>query len=142
MALIALDVNATKEFSLAGDDGADRTVFVLGLLDVPLRAKVDDDSMAFSVNRGEGESGPSTIHLNRNARAVDVVRFGLRGWRGLRGADGNEVPFARTQVQVDGVGMRMGVTDDCMSRLQIEWVRELADAITDMNKIGAEDKKK
>lgn len=142
MALIAVDPNAVREYSLEGDEGTEKTVFSIGLLDPALRAHVDDAGMSYSRDRSGDANAPAAIHLHRNSRALDVVRFGLRGWRSFRDGEGKDIPFSRVSVDVPGIGKRQAVSDECMARLAIEWVRELADAITDTNTIGEEQKKK
>lgn len=142
MALIAVDPNAVREYSIEGDEGTEKTVFLLGLLDPALRASVDDAGMSYSKDSSGDAGSPAAIHLHRNTRALDVVRFGLRGWRSFRDAEGADIPFSRVSVDVPGVGKRQAVSDDCMARLDMPWVREIADAITEANTIGEEQKKK
>lgn len=142
MALIAVDPSAVREYSLAGDEGAEKTVFMLGLLDPALRAHLDDAGMSYSRDESGEPGAPAAIHLHRNERANAVVRFGVRGWRSFRDGEGHDIPFVREAVDVPGVGKRQGLTEECLARLAPEWVRELADAISDTNTISEEQKKK
>jgi len=141
MALIAVDLNAVREYSLACDTGDDKTVFLLGLLDAPLRAHVDDSSLSYSLNAAAPKDGPADVKMNMNARAIDVVRFGLRGWKNFKDAQGRDVPFDRVSQAVPGVGNRHVVSDISMRALKTEWIRELAGEITGDNTLADDEKK-
>lgn len=142
MAIIALDVNATREFSLKADQGPDKTVFEIGLLDAPLRAYIEDKVMAFSVNPSGASSDPAAVNLNTNRRDIEVLKFGLRGWRNFRNLQGGDVKFERISESVPGVGNRYVVSGECLRYLDIEWIKEIAKAIIGDNFLTDDDKKK
>jgi len=141
MALIAVDVNAVREYSLKCDDGDDKTVFQIGTLDAPLRAYIEDKGLSYSVNASAPKDAPANVSMNMNARSLEVVRFGLRGWKNFKDAQGREIQFDRVSQAVPGIGNRHVASDSSLRLLKMDWIKELGKEITGDNFIEAEEKK-
>jgi hypothetical protein len=142
MALIAVDVNAVREYSLKADVGDDKTVFQIGLLDAPLRAHIEDKGLSYSVNATSPRDSPADVKMNLNQRALEVVRFGLRGWKNFKDSQGRDVQFDRVSQAVPGLGNRYVVSDVSLRALEMDWIKELAGEISGDNAIDEAEKKK
>ena len=141
MALIAVDVNAVREYSLKCDEGDDKTVFQIGTLDAPLRAHIEDKGTSYAVNASAPKDAPANVSMNMSGRSVEVVRFGLRGWRNFKDSSKKDVAFDRVSQAVPGIGNRNVASDVSLRALKMEWIKELAKEITGDNMIEAEEKK-
>lgn len=136
MALIAIDPEATIDYSLLSDTGPDKTVFKLGTIDAFVRAYLDDTHI--NIRKGD------TVDINDvafNHKLLEIVRFGLKGWTNFKDADGKDVPFVTEDIAVPNVGRRMAVSEDSMKHLSFSWVIELAVKINDHNSLKEADLK-
>jgi len=143
--LVAVDTSATREYTLKSDvrpkaltegEPWQPTVFEIGVLDGILGPMLlDKHTVTARKNRD------STVDMKPGSYMLDIVRFGLRGWKNFADKDGKPVEFIRTQMQVLGVGMRWVADDRCIAKLQSEWMSELSDAILNANQLSEDDVK-
>jgi hypothetical protein len=104
---IALDPKATFEYVLTDDRALpedQRTVFVLRGLTVGEEARVAD-AMIASI------PGQEELAFRSGTHQLTVLRYGLRGWRNFKDANGADIVFETSK------GSPRGVTDDCLDRL-------------------------
>lgn len=125
--VIAIDPSKTFDYVLLCDRAnppEEQTVFQLRVLSARELAEIEDGAIR-SDREGKLEylSGSQTIR---------ILNYGLRGWRNFRDAAGNEVPFRENN------GKPRGENWDC---LLPEWRRELANAITEQNRISETERK-
>ena len=135
--LVAVDVNATREYTLEKDRGENPTVFEIGVLDGILGPYLLDKHTTSTRMRG-GEQG---IEMKAGSYMLDIVRHGLRGWRNFHDAAGKEIEFKRVQVSVAGVGVRWVADERCLAMLESEWLTELANEIKGDNTVTELDEK-
>ena len=110
--MIAVDPNETREFTLPGET---EPVFLIGVIDSILRAYIDDRHM--KINR-EGKT-VGLDHVGLTDKYIDFVRYGLRGWKGVKDKTGKEVEFGVEEISISGVGKRPVVTDETLKRLPL-----------------------
>jgi len=131
MAPIAITPAATWDWQLP-DDRADngaidpqKTVFVLGALTAEQDAKIEDLGAELIV----GDSGVSGGRLNRGTVTLQILRYGLRGWRNFRDPEGNDVAWKSE----GGNPPRCAVS--CLDYLSSEHRAQIANAITERQRV-------
>lgn len=130
MSVIAVNVNEVREYSLLEDNGDNKTIFNLGQFDTFVRSY-----LSAKINKIQTDGG------DINEWSYDVLRFGLKGWKNLKHADGTDVVFSTTKVKVPGTTEKEVVSDECIALLKYEWVEELSLDIYKNNWLSAEQKK-
>jgi hypothetical protein len=146
MGLIATDVNQTVEFSLAEDQGADKTVFLLRSLDLRERAFVSGRSVP-GVNLRKTSSGESADPgVMTPESIVDgtiwAIRLGLKGWRNFLRPDGQAVLVQMETVQVPGIGPREVLTEECVLRnFKKLWAAEICAEILSISELSGDQRK-
>ncbi len=143
MGLIATDVNQTVEFSLASDQGADRTVFTLRSLDMRERAfvtgKLEKGTTIKAVDDKEDpvvERGVMTPESVVDG-TIWAARLGLCGWRNFVTASGSPVEVQTELISIPGVGTRKVLTEDCVLRnFAKDWVDEISGEILGMSRLA------
>jgi len=142
--LVALDIHQTREYTSPRDQGEPKTVFVLGVLDSALAARLNDSTFGWRRN-DKGPEQAADLHINRQMRNREIVRFGLKGWKNLAGADDQLVEFdpkvhRLKSVAVPDVGNREGLSDIALDLLK-PYLSELAAVIEADNIITKEEEK-
>ncbi|MGA9363317.1 MAG: hypothetical protein WBW16_03020 [Bacteroidota bacterium] len=139
MSLIPYDVTQVREYSVEGDSGEDRTIFLIGRLDYALRNRVFDEASMYSVN-DKGADATATVSVRWHQRNANIVKFGLKGWKNFKDAQGKEILFDQVSVAIPDVGNRKGVSDRCLNLIQ-PWLAELAREILKDNRLSVEEEK-
>jgi hypothetical protein len=135
---IAVNILSTREYSLKGDDTG--TVFLIGKIDPFLRAALDSEIGKMAIG-GDGKGVKAETSIDIFQRNLKTVRYGLKGWRKFLDEKGQEVPFEKVTVQVDGAGPREVVAESAINKLRVEWVSELAQEIVRDNYLTGEEEK-
>lgn len=115
------------------------TVWILGTLDLRVRTYIQDETATFEVS-SDKPTDRAGVRLRLGERNVLIVRFGLKGWRNLTDAQGQEVPFAQEAVDLDGKSYPV-VARALLEALPYELIEELATAILRMNTLAEPDRK-
>lgn len=138
MALIAIDITETREYISEYDPEKNNkekaTVFELGVLSYRVESLIKDKYQYFTQ---EKESGDYRLGANINARAKDIVRFGLKGVKNFVDSNGKEVRFDTKSESLGGVNYSV-VTDGFLDKLGAKVVLELSEAILNENKLSEE----
>lgn len=119
------DVPATVEEKI---DMENATVFELSPLDVRTFARIKDSTMQMSQFSG--------VSVNVNAANLETVRHGLKGWRNFVDAEGKDVPFFTEKVPQGSRTLHLP-TDQTLSMLGFELVKELAERIKEITQVSA-----
>jgi hypothetical protein len=138
MAIRALTLSTVKEYQSDLDPakGTDEaTVFVIGAIDAFASTYIADRTLVFS-DSGNGTREISQMKLNEVN--LDMVRFGLKGWRNFRDDSDNDVEF-KTVDRVVLSKKYTVVADECLARMDISLIRELANAIQSINMVTKEE---
>ena len=136
--LIAVDINAIKEYSLEEDTVDEKTIFLLGQLDSMTRAFLDDLYSDVVKN----EEGIDIMKDRTNMKLVDIAKFGLKGWKNFKDSNGVDIPFKVEEKIYPIIGKRTVATDESLNKLQREWKWLIAYEIISINTLTEEDKKK
>lgn len=139
MALKAYSLAQSREIQSTLDSAfgtPEASTFVLGAIDVFVNTAIFDKSLKFSSN-----DGGDVAQVMLNEMNLEMVRFGLKGWRNFKGVDGNDTPFQVSNRTVLGKTYQV-VSDDCLQMLGIELIRELAGEIRKFNSLSKEEAKK
>jgi hypothetical protein len=112
-------------------------VFTLGVLDVFIMGVIYDETS--SISRGDDPTKVGIV-TRLNQANIEAVRFGLRGWRNLKDAQGNDLAFRTVKRSVAGREYAVA-SDECLARLGIRDVRELAQVIKDKSEVGRDEEK-
>lgn len=137
--ITALDINITREYSLLDDKDSPKTIFMLGALDAILASYLIDNAIIYKRPGPDQEPTTDVILLNR-WRQLEIVRFGIKGWKHFSTAAGKEATFATKEFEIPNVGKRQGLTDDSLNYLK-PYIAELALEITRDNTISEEEEK-
>jgi hypothetical protein len=129
-----------KEYVSPNDpDGSDPTTWILGTLDLRARTYIQDETATFEVS-SERPTDKAGVKLRIGERNVLIVRFGLKGWRNLKDAHGQEIPFEQDTVPLDGKSYPV-VARRLIEMLPYELIEELAGAILALNTLMEHDRK-
>jgi|ERR1041384_1108649 hypothetical protein len=138
--LRAIDPGYVWDFSLEPESVADRTVFKLGVVDSILMGAIEDGRVQYKVNNN-GPDAPADTTINVKSRNIDVVRFGLKGWKNFQGNDGKDVVFRTEPILVPTVGVRQGLPDELVKAFDIEWIQKLGAEIRSAHRLSEQEKK-
>jgi hypothetical protein len=93
MALYGINPAETSEFihplDPSKDDPNEATVFILGSLDVQTRMRIADMTQVME----QAADGRARIVNQFGLRDLELVKYGLKGWRNLKVKGGGDVPF-------------------------------------------------
>lgn len=92
MSLKAIDLNEVKDFVMPGDKD-NPTVFKIGALDTSIRSKIEDEATSFSVSPGANSSGEASTQLKIAHKNLQLVRFGLKGFKNFLDAKSKPIQF-------------------------------------------------
>lgn len=124
---IAIDPNKTFEYVLLCDrelPPEEQTIFHLKALSARELAEIQDKAARADMDGNfEFRSGSQTLR---------ILEIGVRGWKNLRDAQGNEIAFRENNGRPRGENWDL---------LLPEWRRELANAITEQNRISGAERK-
>jgi hypothetical protein len=135
MSIIANDINQIRNYSLISDASENKTVFLLGVLDVQTRAFLDDTYSIF-----DSEKNLNDINLHR--KYLEFVRLGLKGWENLCDINLKPIEFKTEEKIYPGLGKRIVVSEDSLNKLRLIHIIEIGIQIVRDNTINSEDKKK
>lgn len=125
MAIISLNPDAVREYSLTEDVGPEKTVFLLGALDaftlnqIALEARVRADQ---SEDEEEKKSKNLTI-------LGLFVMYGLRGWNNFRDGAGKAIAHETEMHEVGVLGPRPVLKRDLLRHFSLMQIAELAGEI-------------
>jgi hypothetical protein len=137
--ITALDISVTREYSLPEDKASPRTIFLLGSLDAVLASYLIDNAIIYKRPGLDQDQTNDVILLNR-WRQLEVVRFGVKGWKHFSTREGKEAPFTTKEFDIANVGKRQGLTDDSLNYLK-PYISQLAFKVTTDNTISEEEEK-
>lgn len=138
MAIKALTLSAVSTIELDLDDAKGTpaaTKFTIGALDAFVTAYVYDRTLTFSDSEATGKA---TAQVKMNEANIEQVRFGLKGWSNFKDAAGNDIQFTMVEKVVLGKKYVV-VSDDAMTMLPIEIIRELSAKIRKINEVTTDE---
>ena len=127
MCPIAIDPNQTWEYVLECDRDLppdQQTAFELKVLTARELAAIQDGATKGNVD--------GSLEFRSGTQTLRILELGVRGWRNFKDAAGTDVPFRENSGKP-----RLENWDV----LRPEWRRELANAITEQNRVTEEERK-
>lgn len=139
MALIGLSPVEEQDYTSHRDpnagDPTQATVFRIGTLDTNTSLRLRDTMTTME----SGNTG-TRIQINRGTYELDIVRYGLRGWRNFKDKNNHDIEFKTVIRQNNGITYNV-VADECINRLPQWLITELANAIVELNSLTKEQEK-
>jgi hypothetical protein len=138
MAIKAFTLSSVKTIESEQDEArgtAEATKFTIGAIDAFVSAYISDRSFTF-VDGATAENAVAQMKIAESN--IDTVRFGLKGWENFKAADGADLPFKTTERVVIGKKYTV-LADDCLAVMELDLIRELANAIKKINEVTKED---
>jgi len=133
--IVAINSESTFDYSLISDTGDNKTIFKLGVIDAFVRAFIDDTHT--SIKKEDGSMDDIAI----SDKYVQFVKFGLRGWDNFKDSNGNEILFQTEEKVFPRIGKRTIVSDNCLAKLDLQWIIELGLQIVIHNKLSESESK-
>ncbi len=139
MSIKGIDIYEERDYVSKFDKDEPKTLAKLGVLDSRIRAELEDESTSFEISSSEpGDRAKTTLGLNR--KAIEVVRFGLRGLENFQDKDGKPVKFDTISLTKYGKNYRV-VAPDILNMLPFEVIMEYAQEILKENKLTEKERK-
>lgn len=139
--IIAINSNESREYTSIHDADENKTIFILGVLDNFVRAKIEDMTTRYSIPNNSEANAQADIQINYNQRNLKLVQYGLKGWKNFKDDKGNDIEFNTTSVNEFGKSYNI-ISDKSLRRLPKNIILELAGQILEDNFITEESKKK
>ncbi len=133
--IIATDISEIQEYSLREDSADNKTIFQLGVIPSNVRAYIDD---THSIYKKETEEIDNS---GLNDKFYQFAKFGLKGWTNFKDKNGKDVEFMTIEQTLPRIGKRIVVSEECLSKLTLDWIVELGVQIIIGNKLMEEEKK-
>jgi len=131
----------TKEVVLDKDpDKSNPTVWTIGTLDLRSRAFIQDETTAFQVSDSDRPKEKADVKLRLSQSKILTVQFGLKGWKNLKDAFGQEIPYEHDTLTLDGKSYEV-VAKALIERFSYELVEQLSEAILKLNTLAEPDRK-
>lgn len=126
MAFVALNLSDTVDFQSSldpnrGKEGA--AIFKIGAIPTRIFAKIKDQGSNFVLD--DKAPGGVNAEFTFNDTATEMVRYGLKGIKGFKDGNGNDLEY-KTQKMKVGNSLVEALHDDLMDVLPLELIRELA----------------
>lgn len=140
--MIPANILDTVDYVSKYDKDADNpTVWELGLLNPVVRAKLQDFTTTYEADPADHTKVKAKVTINLNERMLDLVRFGLRGFRNfLHPQTKKPIEFDTVSVSRFGGNYRV-VSDEVLKFIPFEVIEELAGEISKQNKLTEEETK-
>lgn len=139
---IAIDPDELREYSLKGDDSESPVIYILGVMTPSIKAKLNDTAMNWSVKTNAEPEEKGNVHSHLCIRNVEIVRWGLRGWKGLKDKKGNDVPFPFIATPAPGRHGTLNIASQrALDMMESEDVDELARELVPQTFITAAEEK-
>jgi len=134
-----INVGETIEYTLPGDT-EDPTIFVIGILDSILKAKLTDIGMVYKYNPDAPKDSVAETRLNIGEQDLEFVRFGLKGFKNFKDAKGNDIPFKTIKRKIANTEYDV-VSDDTLRYIPKSAITELAKKIAEENVLSDKERK-
>jgi len=135
MAIKALDIGKTRNFTSKHDTDGDPTIWKIGILSSRDKGAIRDSSTSFTFNKEaaetEGDSDETNIdtRIERSKMNFEAVRRGLKGWDNFVGPDGDDVCFKFRMMDVGGGRKQNVVPNELLDLIPIDVIDELSEQI-------------
>jgi len=137
----AITPGATLEYSLAEDEGPDKTVFILEPLDPIVAAHVKDKLFVYHLNKDKSPEDEASISFNKNELDLLSFRLGVKGWRNFRDDSGKEIGYRTESYGIPSVGPRPLLDRRLLVYFRPSWISEIAAKVQGESFLSEDDRK-
>lgn len=139
--MTGINIHEEKPYiSKLDPDKANPSTYKIGVLSPALSAAIDDQVAVYE-GSSQNPNDPVKVNINNNRRNLLIVKFGLRGIENFADPQTNKsVSFDTTSVSIQGKNYP-SVSDSIMDMLSKELIAELAEVITNANKLSEAERK-
>jgi hypothetical protein len=135
-----INPDRSEEYVLEAERGSpDPTTFVLGALDGRVMAHINDSVTKFEMDGKAKGATPDPV-FRLGTRRWLLVKYGLRGWRGMLDATGQPVAESFDQLPLGGRSYRV-VPDRIIEQMPESAMTELAEQIAQQNELAEAEKR-
>jgi hypothetical protein len=137
-----INLTKTVEYQLTSDPDVgteNATTFVLGALDARVMSVIKDKATAIPVSAFTDATN-AMASLNINQTNLEVVQFGLKGFKNLQNDDGSQVEYKTAHVNLGGKTYLV-CDPKIIEVLRDEDISELASKIMDINTLTEAERK-
>jgi hypothetical protein len=131
MPIVGLSLATTREYQSMYDSAKgtpDATVFMLGTLDSRVMGVIRDKASSTIIHGRNTDDQRVETKLALSEVNADTVRFGVKGWRNLKDAEGNDLAFKTIRQMVGGKVYQV-IPDDLLMLIPNQVIDELASEI-------------
>lgn len=139
MSIKGIDIYEVRDYVSKYDKGKDKTIFKLGVLDARIRAELEDETTSFDFSSDNPDDRARTT-LGLNRRAIEAVRFGLKGMENFQDKDGKPVKFDTVSLAKHGKNYQV-VAPSILDILPFSIITELSGEILKENKLTEKERK-
>ena len=134
-----INVGETVEYVLK-DDKKDPTTWMLGILDSLVKTRLTDLGMVYKYNPDAPADSVAETHMNIAEQDLEFVRYGLKGFKNFKLANGSEVAF-KTEKKTLGNTEYDVVSDVTLKFIPRIVLTELAKKIAEENVLSDAEEK-
>lgn len=134
-----INVGETIKYQLKKDN-EDPTTFIIGVLDSLIKSKLQDLGMVYKYNPEAPKDSVAEARMDIAKQELEFVRFGVKGIENFKDKKGVEIPFKTVKRMVGNTEYQI-VSDETLKYIPLNAIRELAQVISDENKIGEAERK-
>lgn len=129
MAITAVDIDETKDYVLKNDRNSEKpTIWKIGNIDTITLSKIETTEVEWS------SEGVSKFQANIFGRELLYVKYGLKGWENFKNKAGDDIKISFNDVSRCGRIVRE-VVEKSLTQIPAFAIKELAEAIRDLNKL-------
>jgi len=136
----AIDLNEVRDYISKHDTGEPKTVWKLGVLDAHIRAEFEDEISEFEISSQVMKDKATKTQLKINARALKVVRYGIRGFDNFMDETGKPIKFSTETINRHGKSYLV-MDSYTLRKIPFKVIQELAAEISKDNILQEEEAK-
>ena len=134
----AIDLNAVRDYISKHDTEEPKTVWKLGIIDARVRAELEDETTEFEFSSNRPNDKAKT-QLKTNARALEIVRYGVKGFENFMDEAGKPVKFGTETINRHGKPYLV-MDSYILIKIPFKIIQELATEISKDNILQEEEK--
>jgi hypothetical protein len=140
--MIGINITETKDYVSKHETNKESpTIWKIGILDSILKSKIQDVITTYEADPANPKSIKAMAKVNVEERALDIVRFGLRGIENfLHPQTGKPIQFETISVNRFGKNYNL-VSDEIIKVIPSKVLSELAEEISKQSGITEEETK-
>lgn len=140
MAIKALDLTETIDFTSSFDKDEPKTIWKLGVLDTRIRKQLEDISWEYEADPTQPANARARASFNLGKSEIEFVIFGLKGFENFAKPDGKPMYYKTEQKVINGKVYHV-TADEIIKVIPGDIIHELAEKIKEINSVGDAERK-